>query len=111
MRSRVQASNSCCIVWLSQDLAIKRGIVCRCLFTPHTAQPSSPTTAALPTKQMEARAAAAGFYDPGTGQAVPRIQIITLAEIFAGRRPVIPNVNPAMFKAAPVETKAQATLF
>jgi DNA methylase len=29
--------------------------------------------AALPTKQMEARAAAAGFYDPGTGQAVPRI--------------------------------------
>lgn len=67
--------------------------------------------AALPTKQMEARAAAAGFYDPGTGIQVPRIQIITLAELFAGKRPVIPNVNPAMFKAAPVEAKRQATLF
>lgn len=66
--------------------------------------------AALPTKQMEARAAAAGFYDPGTGVAVPRIQIMTLAELFAGKRPVIPNVNPAMFKAAPVEAKSQGTL-
>lgn len=67
--------------------------------------------AALPTSQMMARAAAAGFYDPGTGQQVPRIQIITLAEIFAGKRPVIPNVNPAMFKAAPVEAKVQGKLF
>ncbi|WP_353197906.1 site-specific DNA-methyltransferase [Sandarakinorhabdus sp.] len=67
--------------------------------------------AALPTKQMEARAAAAGFYDPGTGTPVPRIQIITLAELFAGKRPVIPNVNPAMFKAAPVEAKEQGKLF
>lgn len=67
--------------------------------------------AALPTSQMIARAAAAGFYDTGTGVQVPRIQIITLAEIFAGRRPVIPNVNPAMFKAAPVEPKEQGRLF
>lgn len=67
--------------------------------------------AALPTKQMEARAAAAGFYDPGMGLTpVPRIQILTLAELFAGKRPVIPNVNPAMFKAAPVEAKAQGRL-
>jgi site-specific DNA-methyltransferase (adenine-specific) len=66
--------------------------------------------AALPTKQMEARAAAAGFHDPGTGVQVPRIQIITLAEVFAGKRPIIPNVNPAMFKAAPVEAKQQGRL-
>ena len=66
--------------------------------------------AALPTKQMEARAAAAGFHDPGTGVQVPRIQIITLAELFAGKRPIIPNVNPAMFKAAPVEAKQQGKL-
>ncbi|WP_310475581.1 hypothetical protein [Sandarakinorhabdus sp.] len=38
-------------------------------------------------------------------------QIITLAELFAGRRPVIPNVNPAMFKAAPVDVKSQSKLF
>jgi hypothetical protein len=34
-----------------------------------------------------------------------------LAELFAGKRPVIPNVNPAMFKAAPVEAKEQGKLF
>ncbi len=67
--------------------------------------------AALPTSQMIARAAAAGFYDPGTGVPVPRIQILTLAELFAGKRPVIPNVNPAMFKAAPEEAKEQGKLF
>lgn len=67
--------------------------------------------AARPTTQMKARAAAAGFYDPGTGTPVPRIQIITLEELFAGNRPVIPNVNPAMFKAAPVEAKQQGKLF
>jgi DNA modification methylase len=65
--------------------------------------------AALPTKEMEARAAAAGFVDTGTGAAVPRIQILTLAELFQGKRPVIPNVSTAMFKAAP-EEKGQATL-
>jgi site-specific DNA-methyltransferase (adenine-specific) len=65
--------------------------------------------AALPTKEMEARAAAAGFVDTGTGAAVPRIQILTLAELFQGKRPIIPNVSTAMFKAAP-EEKGQATL-
>jgi site-specific DNA-methyltransferase (adenine-specific) len=65
--------------------------------------------AALPTKEMEARAAAAGFADTGTGAQVPRIQILTLAELFQGKRPIIPNVSTAMFKAAP-EEKGQATL-
>jgi site-specific DNA-methyltransferase (adenine-specific) len=63
--------------------------------------------AAMPTPKMEKRAAAAGFFDTGMGQQVPRIQIITLAEIFAGNRPVIRYVNAAMFKAAPVEEKTQ----
>jgi hypothetical protein len=35
---------------------------------------------------------------------VPRIQIFTLAELFAGKRPIIPNIGAAMFKAAPEET-------
>lgn len=60
---------------------------------------------------MESRAAAAGSYDPGMGVPVPRIQIITLAELFAGKRPIIPNMNPAMFRAAPVEAKEQGRLF
>ncbi len=65
--------------------------------------------AALPTREMEKRAAAAGFFETGLHAQVPRIQILTLAELFAGKRPIIPNVSPAMFKAAPEET-GQATL-
>ncbi len=59
--------------------------------------------AQLPTREMESRAAAAGFFETGLHGKVPRIQIFTLAELFAGKRPVIPNVSPAMFKAAPEE--------
>lgn len=65
--------------------------------------------AALPTSEMLKRAAAAGFFDTGTSVQVPRIQIFTLADLFLGKRPVIPNVSAAMFKAAP-EEKGQATL-
>jgi len=60
-------------------------------------------------QEMEARAAAAGFVDTGTSAQVPRIQVLTPAELFQGSRPVIPNVGTAMFKAAP-EEKGQATL-
>ncbi|MBV8972571.1 MAG: site-specific DNA-methyltransferase [Sphingomonadaceae bacterium] len=67
-------------------------------------------TAVLPTREMEARAAAAGFYESGLHGKVPRIQILTLAELFQGKRPVVPNVNPAMFKAAPKEAAAQGGL-
>ena len=60
--------------------------------------------AAAPTPEMEKRAAAAGFFETGAmGQKVPRIQIFTLAELWMGRRPVIPNVSTGMFKAAPEE--------
>ncbi len=64
-------------------------------------------TAVLPTKEMEARAAAAGFFETGLHAKVPRLQILTLAELFAGKRPVVPNVNAAMFKAAPKEAAIQ----
>jgi len=60
-------------------------------------------------QEMEAHAAAAGFVDIGTGAQVARIQILTLAELFQGKRPVIPDVGTAMFKAAP-QKKGQATL-
>jgi len=67
-------------------------------------------TAVLPTREMEARAAAAGFFETGLHAKVPRIQIFTLAELFAGKRPVVPNVNQAMFKAAAREAAAQPGL-
>jgi site-specific DNA-methyltransferase (adenine-specific) len=54
--------------------------------------------AALPTKEMERRAAAAGIHDTGLGGRFARIQILTLAEIFAGKRPHLPNIDRAMFR-------------
>ena len=47
---------------------------------------------ALPTRQMEAEAAAAGIYHCDAGQ-YPRLQIITLAELFQGKRPRVPLID------------------
>ena len=49
---------------------------------------------ALPTRAMEKEAAAAGFYESPVGK-VPKIQIITLAELFQGIRPRIPLIDSA----------------
>ncbi|KTT70109.1 DNA methyltransferase [Sphingomonas endophytica] len=66
-------------------------------------------TKALPTKPMEKEAAAAGrFTAPATGKSYPRLQIITLAELFAGRRPDLPYIDPsAAFRRAPRENGAR----
>lgn len=62
-------------------------------------------TRSLPTKPMEREAAAAGrFTAPATGKSYPRLQIITLAELFRGRRPDLPYIDPsAAFRRAPRE--------
>lgn len=58
-------------------------------------------TAALPTRPMEAEAAAVGrFESEATGKTYPRLQIITLAELFQGKKPDIPFVDPASVKRA-----------
>lgn len=54
----------------------------------------------LPTREMERRAAAAGFYDLGPHGRFPRIQILTLAEIFRGKRPLLPNLDRTLVRAA-----------
>ncbi|MGQ0664659.1 MAG: DNA methyltransferase [Pseudomonadota bacterium] len=57
-------------------------------------------TAALPTRAMDKEAAATGFYECDAGK-FPRLQIITLAELFQGKRPRIPLVDPsATFRTA-----------
>lgn len=50
-------------------------------------------TAALPSREMERRAAAAGFYDLGAYGRFPRIQILTLKEVMDGKRPALPNID------------------
>jgi Restriction endonuclease/DNA methylase len=55
---------------------------------------------ALPTRVMEREANAAGFYETPF-EKVPKIQIITLAELFQGKRPRIPRIDVgATFRTA-----------
>ena len=52
-------------------------------------------TKALPTSVMEREAAAVGrFHSEATGKSYPRLQIITLAELFQGKKPDMPYVDP-----------------
>ena len=62
-------------------------------------------TKALPSAPMEKEAAAVGrFHSEATGKSYPRLQIITVAELFAGKRPDIPFIDPgAAFRTAPRE--------
>ena len=54
----------------------------------------------LPTRVMEREATAAGFYETPF-EKVPKIQIITLAELFQGKRPRIPRIDVgATFRTA-----------
>ena len=66
-----------------------------------------------PTKAMAREAAAVGvFRAEATGRNYPRLQIITLADLFDGKRPDIPYVDPtAAFRRAAREiTVSQARL-
>ncbi len=61
---------------------------------------------ALPTRAMEKEAAAAGFYECDFGK-FPRLQIVTLAELFQGRLPKLPlEPTGATFKNALREDRA-----
>ena len=63
-------------------------------------------TKAMPTSVMEREAAAVGrFHAEATGRSYARLQIITLAELFQGKKPDMPFVDPsAAFKRAARET-------
>jgi site-specific DNA-methyltransferase (adenine-specific) len=69
-------------------------------------------TAAMPTSVMEREAAAVGrFKAEATGRTYPRLQIITLAELFQGKRPDIPLIDAhAAFRRAGREEKPQDRL-
>jgi site-specific DNA-methyltransferase (adenine-specific) len=54
----------------------------------------------MPTRAMEREASAAGLFETPF-EKVPKIQIITLAELFQGKRPRIPRIDAAAtFRAA-----------
>ena len=63
-------------------------------------------TAENPTRNMEADAAAVGRFEDEWGRTYPRLQIITLAELFQGKKPDIPFVDPSSLKRAKREDEA-----
>jgi site-specific DNA-methyltransferase (adenine-specific) len=60
-------------------------------------------TLAEPTGPMKTEAVKAGFYETIYGK-YPRIQILTIAELFAGAQPNIPLVDPSGFRQAAKDT-------
>ena len=57
-----------------------------------------------PTGPMRTEAVKAGFYETLYGK-YPKIQILTVADLFAGKQPNIPLVDSASFKKAPKEVQ------
>ncbi len=56
-------------------------------------------TLTSPTKPMEKEAVTAGFYQTDYGK-FPKIQILTIADLFAGKKPLMPWLDPTTFKKA-----------
>ena len=51
----------------------------------------------------------AGFYETPLGGKIPKIQILTIAELLEqGRKPQIPLVDPGAFRRAPKEDTSRA---
>lgn len=63
-------------------------------------------TLAEPTAPMKTEAVKAGFYETDYGK-FPKIQILTIAELFDGKRPQIPLVDTSYFKKAQKEDTGQ----
>jgi len=55
---------------------------------------------------MQTEAVKAGFYQTLYGK-YPKIQLLTIAELFAGKKPNIPLVDPSVFKKAAKELDAE----
>jgi site-specific DNA-methyltransferase (adenine-specific) len=56
-----------------------------------------------PTGPMRKESAEAGFYQSPLGGRYPKIQILTIKELFDGKRPQIPLIDPSSFRRAVAE--------
>jgi DNA modification methylase len=63
-------------------------------------------TAEMPTSAMVKDAAAVGRFEDEWGRTYPKLQILTLAEMFQGKKPDIPFVDPSSIKRAKREDEA-----
>jgi site-specific DNA-methyltransferase (adenine-specific) len=68
-------------------------------------------TLAEPTKPMHTEAVKTGYFETPYGK-YPKLQILTIAELFAGAKPNIPLIDPTAFKKSAKElTTEQHDLF
>lgn len=63
-------------------------------------------TLTSPTGPMETEAVKAGFYETEFGR-YPKIQILSIEDMFNGKRPALPWLDPMAFKKAPREEAAE----
>jgi site-specific DNA-methyltransferase (adenine-specific) len=63
-------------------------------------------TLAEPSAPMKTEAVKAGFYETDYGK-YPKLQILTIRELFEGRKPAIPLVDPTAFKKAQTEQRGK----
>jgi adenine specific DNA methylase Mod len=61
---------------------------------------------AAPTAPMRTEAVKAGFYETPYGK-YPTIQILTIEELFSGKKPQMPWVDPTTFKKAQQESRGE----
>jgi adenine specific DNA methylase Mod len=64
-------------------------------------------TLAEATGPMKTEAVKAGFYETPHHGKVPKLQILTIADLFAGKKPQIPFVDASSFKVAPRERSSK----
>ena len=68
-------------------------------------------TLAEPTKPMLTEAVKTGYYETQFKN-YPKVQILTIEKLFAGKKPDLPLVDPTFFKKGTKEvTEVQETLF
>ena len=63
-------------------------------------------TLAEPTAPMKTEAIKAGYYQTDFGK-YPKIQILTIRELFEGKKPAIPLIDPTAFKKAQTEATSK----
>jgi site-specific DNA-methyltransferase (adenine-specific) len=65
-------------------------------------------TLASPTREMQTEAVAAGYYhSPGYNKDYPKIQILTIEELFEGKKPALPQARVEFLPKAPKLSKRQ----
>jgi hypothetical protein len=64
-------------------------------------------TLAPPTRPMLTEAIKAGFYETEYGR-FPKLQIRTVEELLAGRKPQIPLIDPSAFRRATREDSSRS---